>query len=385
MSAPEQHALLSASSADRWLHCPGSVKLTKDLPEVTSEYAEEGRLAHAIAELKVRKRFVEPMSQKAFTTRMNKLKKDPRYQEEMQGYTDEYVDFINEICLAYPAVPFVAVEKRLDLTRFIPDGFGTGDCIIIGGNILHIVDFKYGKGVPVAAEGNPQLQLYALGAIMAYYMLYDIQTVRMSIVQPRLHSITTAEMTRDALIDWGTTEVTPRAKLAYDGTDERHAGDWCQFCKICKTCRERSQQYTALEAFADKSPALLSDAEIGQLLERARGIKKWVKDLEDHALQALLDGREIPGWKCVAGKSNRAFNDIDKAFAVLQDAGYDPALLYEKKPLPLTAIEKLVGKKDFDALLGGYVIKPAGAPALAEESDGRPVYCPAEQAFGSAT
>lgn len=385
MSAPEKHAVLSASSAERWLHCPGSVKLTKDLPETTSEYAEEGRLAHAIAELKLRKKFVEPMSQKAFTTRMNKLKKDPRYQEEMQGYTDEYVDFINEICLTYPAVPFVVVEKRLDLARFIPDGFGTGDCVIIGGNTLHIVDLKYGKGVPVEAEGNPQIQLYALGAIMAYYMLYDIQTVRMSIVQPRLHSITTAEMTREELIDWGTTEVAPRAKLAYDGTDECTAGDWCRFCKIRATCRARSQHYTILQDFAEKTPSVLTDTEVGTLLGLAKEMKKWADDLADYALQSTLAGREIPGWKCVAGRSVRAFSDIEAAFAALQAAGYDPALLYEKKPLSLSAIEKLLGKKEFDTLLGGYVVKPAGAPTLVPESDSRPAYCPAEQAFGRAT
>lgn len=379
MATPERHALLSASSADRWMHCPPSARLTESLPDTTSEYAQAGRVAHAIGELRLRKQFLEPMSQKTFTSRLNKLKKDPHFDPEMLHTTEEYADFVTEQALAFPAQPYVAVEQQLDLSSFVPEGFGTADCVLIGAGVLHVIDYKNG-GRPVVAEDNPQLKLYALGAIMRYYQLYDIQTVRMSIVQPRAGGIKTWETTRDALIDWGVQTVRPLAKTAFAGEGEQTPGDWCAFCKLNGNCRARGQ-YLALEAFGQQPGPTYSDQELGDILQRAKGLAAWVKDLEDYALQAALAGRQIPGWKPVEGRSIRQFDDVTAAFNDLMAAGYDEALLYERKPLSLAQLEKTLGKKAFQEAAGGHIVTPPGKPALVPESDKRQAINAAAKAF----
>lgn len=369
-----EHALLSASSADRWMHCPPSARLTEHMPDITSDYAEEGRLAHAIAELKVRKQYLEPMGPRTFTTRLNKLKKDPHYQPEMLTHTDTYLDYIKELTLGYLVKPYLAVEQKLDLSELVPEAFGTADCVIVGGDTLDIVDFKYGKGVPVDAEGNAQMRLYAWGALMRYRALYDIQTIRMSIVQPRLNSITTAEMARDDLLNWAAFEVRPKAKTAYDGAGEYAAGEWCRFCKAKAVCRARASQYLELEPEAAKCVDELSPAEIGDILFRAEGLQAWVDALKDHALREGLAGNNIPGWKVVEGRGVRAFDNLDAAFADLLAAGVEEPLLYERRPLTLAAIEKTLGKARFAELCGGHVVKSPGKPTLAPAADKRPAF-----------
>ena len=369
---PGQHALLSASGAERWMNCTPSARLEEKLPERESAYASEGSLAHAIAELKLRKHFLEPMGPKKFKTAMDKLMADPLYNPEMQKHTDDYLDYIKGIAHSFSSKPYIGVEVKLDLSHIIPEGFGTSDCIIICGNEMHVIDFKYGQGVPVNAEESPQIRIYALGAIENYRMFYDIQTVHMHIFQPRRDNATSeAVMSKDELVSWGETEVRPKAQKAFNGEGEYCPGDWCRFCRANALCRARSDTMTALEAFGKALPPLLSDEEIGRILQKAQELKAWVSDLEEYALSKLLEGGEIPGWKAVEGRSVRQFEDIDKAFEILKANGIDEALLYERKPITLSAVEKLLGKKRFAELLDPLVVKPPGKPTLVPETDKR--------------
>ena len=365
-----QHALLSASAAHRWTACTPSARLEETLPERRSNYADEGNLAHDIAELKLKKNFVEQMSTRTFNSRLKKLQQHELYQNEMLNYTDDYLDYVSGIVHSFKSPPYIAVEKRLDFSSYVPDGFGTGDCIIISGKTLHVIDFKYGKGVPVSAVDNPQMKLYALGAWLAYSILYAIETVKMVIVQPRLDSISEWEMPLNGLLQWGES-IKPIAQTAFKGGGEFVSGEHCRFCRAKALCRARSEFNTGLEEYKKKMPPLITNAEVADLLKRAKDLAAWAKSLEEYALAECLAGNEVPGWKAVEGRSNRAFTDVDKAFGVLTKAGTDEAVLYERKPITLTAVEKLIGKKEFKTLLGDYVIKPPGKPTLAEESDKR--------------
>lgn len=387
---PEKHALLSASSASRWLKCTAAPRFEEGLPENTSEYAEEGRLAHAIGELKVLKKCT-PMSTRTYNTRLNKLKKDPLYNPEMDKTTDLYLEHITEQVMAYDTAPTVAVEVQVDFSDYVPEGFGTCDCCIIGGDLLSIVDYKHGKGVPVSAVGNPQMRLYALGALRRYAPVFGdtIKRVRMTIDQPRLDSYTTDEITVDELRAWGDS-IKPIAQKAYSGLGEFVPGDHCRFCRGKAQCRARANVNTALEDFKNCVPAgkqpqgegkVLTDAEIGDLLERGKLLVQWYKDLEEYATEALLAGKEIPGWKLVAGRSNRTFTDQDAAIQAVIAAGYDEALVYDRKPKTLTELEKLMGKAEFAEKIGSFVTKPLGKPTLAPASDKREAYSPAAADF----
>lgn len=404
---PEKHALLSASSASRWLKCTAAPRFEEGLPENTSEYAEEGRLAHAIGELKVLKKCT-PMSPRTYNTRLNKLKKNPLYDPEMDKTTDLYLEHITEQVMDYDSAPTVAVEVRVDFSDYVPEGFGTCDCCIIGGDLLSITDYKHGKGVPVSAVGNPQMKLYALGALRRYAAVFGdtIKRVRMTIDQPRLDSYTTDEITVEELRAWGES-IKPIAQRAFSGLGEFVPGDHCRFCRGKAQCRARAKVNTALEDFKDCVPAgsipgdalvpqehshtgaitgeevhpLLTDAEIGDLLERGAQLVQWYKDLEAYATEALLAGKEIPGWKLVAGRSNRTFTDQDAAIQAVIAAGYDEALVYDRKPKTLSELEKLMGKKEFAEKIGSFVTKPLGKPTLAPASDKREAYAPAAAEF----
>lgn len=380
--AERAHAVLSASSAHRWLVCTPSARLEETCPETTSQYAEEGRLAHNIAELKLRKTFIEPMSTRIFNIRLKKFKKHELYQDEMLKHTDTYLEYIQGITHNFSSPPYVAIEKKLDFSAYVPEGFGTADCIIISGRTMYVIDFKYGKGVPVSAENNPQMMLYALGAYEAYSFLYLIETVKMNIVQPRLNSISEWEISINDLLYWATNTVMGGAEKAWAGKGEFVPGEHCRFCRAKALCRARSEFNTAIEESYPSKPPLISNEEVGQLLIKARDLAKWVKDLEEYALAECLAGNEIPGWKAVEGRSVRQFTDTDAAFKVLIDAGYDEAVLYERKPITLSATEKLVGKKKFIELLTQYVDKPPGKPTLVLESDKRePIKPNLEQIF----
>ena len=400
---PEKHALLSASSANRWMMCTASARLEEGLPESTSAYAEEGRLAHAIAELKTLKKFT-PMSGRTYNTRLNKLKKDPSYDPEMDKHTDLYIEHLMEQAMLYDTTPTVVAEIMVEFGDYVPEGFGTCDTAMIGGDTLSITDFKYGKGVPVSAQNNPQMQLYALGALKRYSPVYGdtIKKVRMSIDQPRLDSYTTEEITVEELLAWGE-NIKPIAFKAFAGLGEFIPGEHCRFCRGKALCRARAGVNTALEDFKDCIPLgkatpeelaqaevngqdgiptnLLTDAEVGDLLIRGQQLIQWYKDLEEYATKTLLDGKPIEGWKLVAGRSNRTFTDQDAALAAVIAAGYDEALVYERKPKTLTELEKLMGKADFAAKIGSFVTKPLGKPTLALATDKREPYNPAAADF----
>jgi hypothetical protein len=366
------HALLSASSSERWLHCTPSARLTEALPDTTSEYAAEGILAHRIGELKLRKRFVSGFGAKSYKKELDKLKADPLYTPEMDSATDEYLDAVNEIAMALPEPPYVVLEQQVDYSDWVPEGFGTADCTLIGNGILHVIDFKYGKGVPVPPEDNPQLMLYDLGAYVRYSLFYDIQQVRWTIVQPRNGGVSeTPEMTVPALLDWAETYVRPRALLADKGEGEFCPGDHCRFCKAAATCRARSDYNLSLEDFNAALPALLAPGELGDILIRATDLKKWLSDIEEFVLSALLNGEEIPGWKAVEGRAVRVWTDQEAAFKAAVEAGTPEEMLYERRPVTLAALEKVMGKKNFQ-ILTPFVHIPPGKPTLAPETDKRP-------------
>ncbi|WP_312458460.1 DUF2800 domain-containing protein [Proteiniclasticum sp.] len=375
---PDRHALLGPSGADRWLVCPPSARLCETFPETTSVYAEEGRLAHEIAELKLLK-YITPMGPRAYTTKLNKLKKSEHYKAEMDKNTDIYLDHIKSIAMAMIATPFISAEREVSYEEYVPDGFGTSDCIIIGDNLLHVVDYKNGAGVPVSPVNNPQMKLYALGAYLMYRVIYgtSIEIVRMSIVQPNTmgEPVETWETTLEELLSWAES-IKPVAKLAFGGQGEFTPGEkQCRFCKAKAICRARSEYNLEVEGFTKPIPMLpplISDEEVGELLYKTRDLAKYVKDLEAYALKKSLEGIEIPGWKAVNGRATRTFTDIDKAFEHLASLGFKKEVLYETKPITLTAVEELVGKKEFKEKLSDFVIAPPGKPTLVIASDNRP-------------
>ena len=364
------HALLGPSSAARWIACPPSVKLCEQFEDVESEYAKEGSLAHEIAELKVRKLIDPGLTSRKFTTAMKKLKEKELYQEEMQGYTDEYVEFIQEQMYNYPTTPHIAVEQKVDFSEYVPDGFGTADYILISNDTLHIIDFKYGKGVPVSVENNKQLLLYALGAYLAYEMIFPIAHIKMSIVQPRLANIDTWECSLDYLLEFAKI-AQEKATMALKGEGDFNCGEHCKFCKAKAICKERANVNLELAKYEFKAADLLTLEEIGEILQKAKDLDNWVKELEKYALAESLKGNNVPGWKAVNGRSSRSFKNTDEAIKVLVDNGIAEELLYERKYLTLAQMEKTVGKKEFNSLVGDLIVMNVGKPTLVETSDKR--------------
>ena len=369
-----EHALLGASGAKIWLNCPPSARLGEKIPETPSTYAEEGTLAHSIGELKLRKTFIEPMGPRTFTNRLKKLQTEPLYQAEMLQHTNTYLDYVSGVVHGYKSPPYVAIEKKLDYSEYVPSGFGTGDCIIIGANVMYVIDFKYGKGVPVSAEENPQMMLYALGALLEYSILYNIEQIVMVVVQPRLDSISEFVMSKDDLMQWASNVVVALADLAWKGEGEFASGEHCRFCRAKSFCRARAEFNTDLEGFNYKKPPLLTNEEVGEILEKAQDLAKWVKDLETYALSETLRGGDITGWKAVAGRGSRKFTNPDEAFNFIIANGYDEALLYKREPLSAPQVEELLGKKVFESLLTDRITKTPGKPTLAPASDNREAF-----------
>lgn len=373
MSENRAHAILSASGAHKWLVCTPSARLEEKYPNRTSEYMAEGTLAHAIAEFKVRSYFLEPITKSTYTRRINKFRKEQYFNAEMLNTTDTYLEFVKGIAMSTQHKPFVAVEMQVDYSEWVPEGFGTADCILISGDTLHVIDYKHGKGVKVEAEENPQMKLYALGAYNKYKLFYAIQNVEMHIIQPRIDNISSYKLALKDLLAWAENTVKPQAQKAWAGVGEFVQGEHCRFCKV-KNCEFRAKQNMKVVEEIQKISGTLAPSEIGEILTKTDGIEQWIKDLKGYALEQILEGINIPGWKAVEGKSNRKIVDIDKAFEILEANGYDQAILYEKKPLSLTALEKVVGKKQLTDAIGDYIEKPKGAPTLAKESDKRANY-----------
>lgn len=370
---PTQHALLSASGAHRWLHCTGSPLLEKDFPDSTSVYAQEGTLAHYLCELKLMA-YTGEITKRKLTSMKNKLMKSELWQPEMDSTSEAYLDYIKDITMSYTVKPVILTEKKVDFSQYVPEGFGTADCLILAGDTLRVVDYKHGKGVVVDADHNPQMMLYALGAMSELSLLYRFKFVHMTIVQPRVNNISEFTMTADELIEWGETVVKPKAEAAISGKGEFEAGDWCRFCRAKQQCKTRYESndslYTELSERHD--PRLITLEELGDYLKRGKDMAAWLEDMKEYALSESLAGADVPGWKAVEGRGSRAFTDTDEAVDTLIKNGIDESVLYERRVLTLAQMEKAVGKKAFGELVGDLVVKNPGKPTLVEESDKRP-------------
>lgn len=375
--AERAHALLSASKASQWLNCPPSAKLQEDIPDKKSEYAEYGTVGHELAELKLRRLLIPCNSTERdrIDKAIREIKANPHYDAEMENAVQVYVDLVQERFMEAKSRSedaIVLLEDRLDYTGWVPEGYGTVDVVLIADGVLEVIDLKLGKGVPVSAHGNPQMRLYALGALSAWCYLYSINEVRMTIVQPRLNNISTDTMPLDELIEWAETVVKPAAKLAYAGEGEFKAGDHCRWCKVKGNCRARADANMEALKYEFRDPALLSNEEIGSILFVAEQLKSWAKDVEDYAFEQALKGEKIPQWKLVEGRSNRAITDKAAAKDVLIKAGFAEAEILKQELLGIGELEKRIGKKEFGALLGDLVVKPPGRPTLVPETDKRP-------------
>lgn len=385
---PGEHAKLSASGASRWLMCTPSAVLETEFPNNTSEAAEEGTLAHSIGELLIRSCFGR-VSEAAKNDCLKNHSKDRFYNPELLEYATDYAAYVvSEFEKSKLKTPdaILEVEARLDMTDYIPEGFGTGDAVIIADGTLRIIDLKYGKGVPVSCVENKQMMLYALGALKAYDFLYDIQRVEMTIYQPRLSNISTWGIDVENLRSWAEGFLKPRAELAFKGEGEFLPGAHCKFCRAKNECKALADEnLKVFDQFAGKNPALLSDKEMATIIEKADDIASWAKAMGAYVLdQAVNNGKVWPGYKLVEGRSNRAFTDEEKVAEVLSLEGFKDEQIYKPKALyGITELEKVVGKKNFNPLLGEFITKPSGKPTLAPIADPRPEFNVSAKAFDS--
>ena len=375
------HARLNASSSHRWMMCPPSVKLSEQFADKPSPYAEEGTFLHELCELKLH-RYLGDMVPELIEEQYAEHRDNDFYSDEAESVTDEYVAFcietIEAVRLSCPD-PLIMVEHRLDYSEYVPDGFGTGDLVIVADGVIEVIDFKGGRGVRVDANRNSQLMLYGLGALLEFDPLYDIHTVRMTIVQPRLSNTSTYEITAQELILWAETEVRPKALLAYEGAGEFCAGEWCRFCKARYTCRKRSEYHMCLAQHDFRQPELLSDEEIADILPVADSLNSWVQDLLAYATQAAVNGKSWPGYKLVAGRTVRKYTSEAEVIKAATEAGYTD--IYKTTLLGVGDLEKRMGRKRFGEVLGKFIVKPAGAPTLVPETDARKPYSDAASDF----
>lgn len=359
-----EHAVLSASGSHRWLNCTPSARLELEFENTGSEAAREGTAAHALCEHKL-KRALHMRSRRPVSDYDS---------DEMEECTDAYVDFVMEQYEAAKQVcedPVILIEQRLDFSCYVPDGFGTGDCLIISDDRLHIIDFKYGMGVLVEAEDNPQMKLYALGALAVYDALYDIREVSMTIFQPRRENVSTWTIPVEDLKAWAENELKPRAKMAYDGEGEYLPGEWCTFCRAAVRCRARAEEKLKLAQTEFRMPPLLTDAEIEDILAVLPDLTKWANEITTYALDTALNhGKEWNGFKVVQGRSVRKYRDEAAVAEAAKEAGYKD--IYRQSLIPLTEMQRLMGKDRFEKILGGLITKAPGRPTLVPKSDRRP-------------
>ena len=377
------HAKLSASGADRWINCPPSVRMEEGFADKGSAYAAEGTLAHELAELILRYNNGE-ITKRTFNTKLGKIKQKEYYSQEMMDYITDYTHAVWEIVngvKAHCKDPQILFEQRLDFSEYVPGGFGTGDVVIVADDEIHVIDLKYGKGVGVSAEDNPQLRLYGIGAYLEYNALYDIKRVITHIIQPRLDTSSKEETIVLELLNWADTVVAPAAQQAEEGKGELKVGDHCRWCKAKAICRARADENLEMAKFDFKNPDKLEDSEIGEILRRAEELSAWAKDVAGYAFdEAVNHGKKWDGWKLVEGRSNRKYVDEAEVAKALEAEGFDEAILFERKMLGITAMEKVVGKKVFTTALADLVEKPPGKPVLVKESDRRPELNNAESA-----
>lgn len=368
-----KHAVLSASSSERWLNCPPSARLCEAYEDKGSDYAAEGTDAHALCEFRLKQVLGIPAD--------DPIENLSWYNEEMEDCAAGYAAYVSELLETAKqtcADPVVMIEQRVDFSRWVKEGFGTADCIIIADGVLNICDYKNGQGCLVLAERNPQMMLYALGALEIFDGIYDIDTVRMTIYQPRKSNISVYEMDKADLYEWANSELTQKAQLAYEGQGSFSCGEWCRFCKAKAECRERAEANLALARYEFQTPALLADEEIADILGKVDALTAWASDVKEYALQQAISGTAFPGWKLVEGRSNRRYTSEAAVAAAVEGAGFDP---YERKVLGITAMQKLLGKSHFEELLAPYIEKPQGKPTLVRSSDKRPEWNTAKNDF----
>ena len=358
-----QHALLSASASHKWLHCPPSARLEEHEENTSSIFAAEGTAAHELSEYKLRN-YIGIKTKRPFSEFDS---------EELEEYTDIYVNFatelIDEVKMSCKD-PVILIEQRLDYSCYVPEGFGTGDLLIVADETLDIVDLKYGKGVTVSAIDNPQMKLYAIGALNLFDSLYDIKKVRMTIVQPRLESISSYEMLTEDLLSWAENELKPKADLAFKGEGEFLSGEHCRFCRVRHNCRARAEELLDAAKYEFKKAPLLTDEEISNVLFLSDRLSTWANDVRSFASHlAISEGKQWPGFKLVQGRSNRKYKDEKAVIKVCEDNGITD--IYSKSLLGITAMEKLIGKKKFNEILGSLIERPEGKPTLVLGSDKR--------------
>lgn len=383
------HALLSPSSAHRWLNCPLAPRLEDQLPAKDSDFAKEGTVAHSVCEISAKKYF-KKVKAAEYNKVIKKLKTDPNWNDEMLHTAEIYTEHLSELSMGFEHEPYIAFEVSVDISDYVPEAFGQCDCVMLGGNTLIITDYKHGKGVPVKAENNPQLMLYALGALKAYKPIYGdaIKQIEIRIDQPRIGSYEVWSLGIDALLAWGE-EIKPKAQAAFIGLGGYHSGDWCRFCRANGICKAQAeQQFNAFDDFSNvinNPTATLSPSEIGAILERGKNLVEWFKTIQDKASELLLSGEKIPGWKLVEGRSSRVWSNQDQALQKLMDSGVEKAIIYDSVPKSLAQLEKMLGTSKFNELVGEYVIKPQGKPTLASESDARKEFNSAAADFAGAS
>ena len=368
-----QHAFLSASSAHRWLECPPSAKACEGQEDRASPYAKQGTDCHELCAYLVEKSLGRDAADPTESLEY--------YDREMQDCAESYCAYVMEQVEAAKKCcpdPQVMVEQRLDFSRWVENGFGTGDCVVVADEVLQVIDYKHGVGVLVSAERNPQMMCYALGALELFDGLYDIREIRMTIFQPRRENVSTYSMTKEELLTWADEVLEPTAELAYEGKGEFKAGEHCQFCRVKAVCRKRAEYNLELARYDFEMPATLEDTEIAAILPRIDSLTSWAADLKEYALQQALSGTHYEGFKIVEGRSVRKYSDEAAAASAAEKAGYDP---YEKKLLGITAMTALMGRKKFEEVLGSYITKPQGKPALVPESDKRPAINTAYEDF----
>lgn len=373
------HALLSASGAHRWLNCTPSAKLEELYGEKkTSVYAQEGTLAHELSELYISHDILKCISDIDFEAKLEGIMNNELFSEEMLDVVPIYVDYCEAQYIEAKTLNPLAImeiEQRLNLTEYVPESFGTADCVIINDDVMEVIDYKHGKGVPVYATWNSQLMLYGLGALRKYDTLYDIKTVKLTIVQPRINNISTFEISVEELLDWAINTLKPAAEQAYEGSGELNTGDWCKFCSVKNKCRKLYEAQIEIAKYDFKEPVLLTDEEIADIIKRAPQLIEWANSIVEYAQnKAINDNYKWPGYKLVEGTSRRKWIDEEQVtnmlFARIPELSEDD--IFDMKLKSITAIEKLVGKKRFNAVLSDTFIKPPGKPTLVPVEDKRP-------------
>lgn len=373
------HALLSASGSSRWINCTPSAKLEEKYgKQTTSVYAQEGTLAHEISELYIKHDILKSLDDSEFSNQLETLMENELFNEEMLNVIPVYVDYCASeynSAKSQNSETVMEIEQKLDLTEYIPESFGTADCIIISDGTIEVIDLKYGKGVPVYADANRQLMLYGLGALRKFDVMYDIQNVKLTIVQPRINNISTWQISVKDLMHWAETELRPAAKLAFEGKGEIKAGSWCKFCSVKNQCKALAEQQLEIAKYEFKKPEFLTDDEISDILKRAHKFIEWINSIEEYAQTEAYNGNKVwPGFKVVEGVSRRKWIDeekvIDALYSRFPELSEDQ--IFDTKLVSISQIEKLLGKKVVQEKLNDVIIKPQGKPTLVSDTDKRP-------------